>query len=165
MTIRKEAEADFLEIAVLMRGAFGGHYEVELIEKLRAAGLMIVSLVAVCEGSVVGHILFSELTVEVDGRRVKATALAPMAVRPDRQRQGIGSELIETGLESLRDRGYEAVIVLGHPNYYPRFGFSSALTASLTAPFSGKAFMGFELVPGSLSGRKGSVKYPDAFGV
>ena len=102
MTIRKEAEADFLEIVVLTRGAFGGDYEVELIE---------------------------------------------------------------TGLESLRDRGYEAVIVLGRPNYYPRFGFSLALTTSLAAPFSGRAFMGLELVPGSLSGSKGSVKYPDAFGI
>jgi putative acetyltransferase len=65
----------------------------------------------------------------------------------------------------VRDRGYEAVIVLGHPDYYSRFGFSASLTASLVAPFSGKAFMGLELVPGSLSGSRGSVTYPDAFGV
>jgi putative acetyltransferase len=84
---------------------------------LRAAGLVIFSLVAVEQGSVVGHILFSELAVEVDGRRMKSAALAPMAVRPDRQRQGIGSRLIETGLAMLRDRGYDAVIVLGHPEY------------------------------------------------
>jgi putative acetyltransferase len=64
-----------------------------------------------------------------------------------------------------RERGYEAVIVLGHPDYYPRFGFSAALTEPLTAPFHGKVFMGLELVPGSLSGRTGSVKYPEAFGV
>jgi putative acetyltransferase len=164
MTIRAETEADFVEIVVLTRAAFGGDYEVELIEKLRAAGLMILSLVAVDGGSTVGHIFFSELAVEVDGRRVKAAALAPMAVRPNRQRQGIGSKLIETGIESLRNRGYEVVIVLGHPNYYPRFGFSAALTAFLTAPFNGKAFMGLELVPGSLSGQKGSVTYPKVFG-
>ena len=165
MTIREETEADFLEITQITRAAFRGDYEVALIEKLRGARLVIVSLVAVDDGSVIGHVLFSELGVEVDGRRVKSAALAPIAVQPNRQRQGIGSKLIESGLESLRNRGYEAVIVLGHPDYYPRFGFSADLTGTLAAPFSGKAFMGLELVPGSLSGQKGSVKYPEAFGV
>jgi putative acetyltransferase len=165
MTISEETEADFLGIAALTRTAFGGEYEVELIQKLRATGLAIVSLVAIEEGSIVGHILFSELAVEVDGRTAKSAALAPLAVRPDRQRQGIGSKLVETGLRVLRNRGYEAVIVLGQPDYYPRFGFSPSLTACLVAPFSGKAFMGLELVHGSLSGSRGSVIYPDAFGV
>jgi putative acetyltransferase len=165
VTIREATEADFSEIAALTRAAFGGEYEVELIEKLRAARLMIVSLVAAQEGAVVGHILFSELGVEVDGRTVKTVALAPMAVRPDRQRRGGGSSLVERGLRALRHRGYQAVIVLGHPDYYRRFGFSPSLTASLVAPFSGEAFMGLELVGGSLSGKVGSVKYPKAFGV
>jgi putative acetyltransferase len=164
MTIREETEADFLGIAVLTRAAFGGDYEVLLIEELRRAGHVIISLVAIEQDSVVGHILFSELDVEVQGRSVKTAALAPVAVRPERQREGIGSKLVETGVQVLRDRDYEAVIVLGHPNYYPRFGFS-AITESLVAPFHGKAFMGLELVPGSLSGRVGSVKYPEAFGV
>lgn len=165
VTIREETEADAPEIAALTRAAFGGDYEVKLIGKLRAADLMIVSLVAVEAGSVVGHILFSQLGVEVDGRRVKSAALAPMAVRPDRQKRGIGSKLVRAGLQVLRDRGYEAVIVLGHPDYYPRFGFSPSLTASLLAPFSGRAFMGLELMLGSLSGGRGSVEYPEAFGV
>jgi|SRR5580700_5282020 putative acetyltransferase len=165
MTIREENKADFPEIVALTQAAFGGDYEATLIEKLRAAHLVIVSLVAVEEGSVIGHILFSKLEVEVDGRRVKAAALAPMAVRPDRQRRGIGSKLVETGLDGLRDRSYEAVIVLGHPDYYPRFGFSPSLTASLVAPFSGRAFMGLELMSGSLSGSRGSVEYPEAFGL
>ena len=165
MTIREENKADFPEIVALTQAAFGGEYEATLIEKLRAAHLVIVSLVAVEEGSVIGHILFSKLEVEVDGRRVKAAALAPMAVRPDRQRRGIGSKLVETGLDGLRDRSYEAVIVLGHPDYYPRFGFSPSLTASLVAPFSGRAFMGLELMSGSLSGSRGSVEYPEAFGL
>src|SRR5580658_6166629 len=98
MTISEETEADFLGIAALTQTAFGGEYEVELIQKLRAARLAIVSLVAIEEGSIVGHILFSELAVEVDGRTAKSAALAPLAVRPDRQRQGIGSKLVETGL-------------------------------------------------------------------
>ncbi|MGA7126587.1 MAG: N-acetyltransferase [Chthoniobacterales bacterium] len=165
MTIREENKADFPEIAALTQAAFGGDYEATLIEKLRAAHLVIVSLVAVEQGSVIGHIPFSELEVEVDGRRVTAAALAPMAVRPDRQRRGIGSKLVETGLDGLRDRSYEAVIVLGHPDYYPRFGFTPSLTASLVAPFSGRAFMGLELMSGSLSGSRGSVEYPEAFGL
>ena len=165
MTIREETETDFPEISALTEAAFGGEYEVELIEKLRTARLMIVALVAVEEGCVVGHILFSELSVEIDARRVKTAASAPLAVRPDRQRRGIGSRLVEAGLQTLRNRGYDAVIVLGHPDYYRRFGFSPSLTASLVAPFSGKAFMGLELAVGSLSGTMGSVRYPKEFGV
>ena len=107
MTIRKEIEPDFHEIAALTRAAFGSEYEVELIAKLRTARLVIVSFVAVEEGSVIGHILFSELAVEVDGRNVKTAALALTAVRPDRQRRGIGSALVGTGFQALRDRGYE----------------------------------------------------------
>jgi putative acetyltransferase len=165
MTIREETETDFPEISTLTKAAFDGEYEGELIEKLRTARLMIVALVAVEDGPVVGHILFSELGVEIDARTVKTAALAPLAVRPDRQRRGIGSKLVKAGLQTLRNHGYEAVIVLGHPDYYPRFGFSSALTASLVAPFSGRALMGLELTSGSLSGSTGSVRYPEAFGV
>jgi putative acetyltransferase len=165
MTIRAEIDADRPEIVALMRVAFGGAYEVELIERLHTARLVIVSLVAIEEGSAVGYLLFSDRAVEIDRRRVNAAALAPMAVQLDRRCRGIGSKLVETGLQMVRDRGYEAVIVLGHPDYYSRFGFSASLTASLVAPFSGKAFMGLELVPGSLSGSRGSVTYPDAFAV
>ena len=165
MTIREETDADYPKIAALTRAAFGGEYGAELIEKLRTARLVIVSLVAVEKAFVAGHVLFSELTVEVDDKSVKAVALAPMAVRSDSRRRGVGSKLIETGLQILDDRGYEAVIVLGHPDYYSRFGFSAALTASLVAPFSGKAFMGLELVHGSLSRGRGSVTYPEAFDV
>jgi putative acetyltransferase len=134
MKIREETGADTPKIAALTRAAFGGDYEVRLIEKLRAARLVIASLVAVHEGAIVGHILFSE----VDERRVKAAALAPMAVRSDRRRRGIGSQLVEAGLQVLRDQEYEAVIVLGHPDYYPRFGFSPAWIASLVAPLAAK---------------------------
>jgi putative acetyltransferase len=149
----------------MVRTAFGGEYEVGLIDRLRSARLIIVSLVAVEKDAIVGHILFSEIAVEVDNRKVRAAALAPMAVRLDRQRQGIGTKLVETGLQNLCDRGYEAVIVLGHPDYYPRFGFSASLTTFLLAPFSGRAFMALELHPGSLSGSSGSAKYPEPFEV
>ena len=96
--IREETDADSQTIAALVRAAFGGEYEVELIDRLRSARLLIVSLVAVEEGVIVGHILFSEIAVEVDSRKVKAAALAPMAVRLDLQRRGIGTKVVETGL-------------------------------------------------------------------
>ena len=135
MTIRQETETDFSEIAALTRAAFVGEYEVELIEKLRAARLMIVSLVAAHEGAVVGHILFSELGVEVDGRTVKTAALAPMAVRPDRQRRGVGS----SGVKSSRERIAEATasrLPGGHRPWAPRL-LSSLRVFAFVDGFSG----------------------------
>ena len=88
-----------------------------------------------------------------------------MAVQPELQNQGIGSKLVEEGSRTVRERGIEAVIVLGHPAYYPRFGFSADLARRLAAPFSGEAFMALELVPGALDGSMGSVSYPAAFGL
>lgn len=152
-------------VAAINRAAFGGEFEAQLIERLHRDSLVVTSLVAIERADVVGHILFSELPAEIDGRAVSAAALAPVAVRPDRQRQGIGARLIAEGLERVRERGCTAVIVLGHPEYYPRFGFSAALASKLNSPFPGDAFMALELVPGALAGTRGSVRYPAAFGV
>jgi putative acetyltransferase len=161
--IGEETPDDIDAIAALNRAAFGGEYEVETIDRLRLDGLLALSLVERDAGTVVGHILFNELDVTVDGRAIRVVALAPMAVIPDRQREGIGSRLVRQGLSMLKERGYEAVIVLGHPAYYPRFGFSAALAAKLAAPFSGSAFMALELKPGALAGASGTVRYPRAF--
>jgi putative acetyltransferase len=150
-------------IADLNRAAFGGDAEGALIARLRNDGLVLVERVALDANRVIGHILFSRLDVEIDGRKVSSAALAPMAVRPDRHRQGIGSRLVQDGLAELRSVGCEAVIVLGHPGYYPRFGFSAALAAKLNAPFKGEAFMALALMLGALDGHAGSVTYPDAF--
>ena len=165
MLIREEVPADIDATAELNRTAFGGDYEADLIARLRADGLVIASLVAQVRAKIVGHILFSMLPAEMDGRTVRAAALAPIAVQPDLQNQGIGSKLVEEGLKAVRERGIEAVIVLGHPAYYPRFGFSADLARRLAAPFSGEAFMALELVPGALDGSMGSVSYPAAFGL
>lgn len=162
--IREEAAADQAAVAALNDAAFGGSEESALVERLRAAGLATISLVAVESEGLVGHLLLSPLGVEVDGRPVRALALAPMAVAPDRQRQGIGSALVRAGLRLAGERGWEAVVVLGHPDYYPRFDFSAALAERLQAPFSGPAFMALELVPGALSGGQGRVVFPPAFG-
>lgn len=96
---------------------------------------------------------------------ISAAALAPMAVLPDHQRRGIGERLIRHGLDLLRKRGEQIVIVLGHPDYYPRFGFSSEKARFLESPFPPDAFMAMELSPGGLDGIRGRVRYPTAFGL
>ncbi len=165
MEIRGRTAADDATIRRLNDDAFGCHCESRLIKDLRAAGLDAVELVAVENDDIVGHILFSVLATTIDRQTVPALALAPMAVRPDRQRRGIGSALVRAGLDLARDRDWRAVIVLGHRGYYPRFGFSAALARPLEAPFAGDAFMALELAPGALRGEKGHATYPPAFGV
>src|SRR5690606_22745960 len=104
--------------------------------------------------------LFSDLPIITTSGTVPALALAPMAVLPEFQRQGIGSELVRRGLDVCREQGHRIVIVLGHPDFYPRFGFSSDLAQPLLSPFSGEAWMALELVPGALEGVAGRVEYP-----
>ncbi len=161
--IRERTAGDDEAITRLNDEAFGGTYESRLIDDLRTAGLAAIELVA-DEQAVIGHILFSALDVTVDGAAVRALALAPMSVKPERQRSGIGSTLVRAGLERSRTQGWQAVIVLGHRDYYPRFGFSAALAQPLEAPFSGPSFMALELESGALQGGAGRVVYPPAFG-
>jgi putative acetyltransferase len=163
--IRARTPADDAAIARVNDAAFGAAGEARLVEALRAAGLAAIELVAVEDNGVVGHILFSILEVTVDGRAVTALALAPMAVAPAHQRTGIGGALIRTGLDRARTNGWDAVIVLGHPHYYPRFGFSAAPARHLKAPYSGEAFMALALRPGALDGQSGRVAYPAAFAI
>jgi putative acetyltransferase len=136
-----------------------------LIEALRDSEVAAIELVAFEGARIVGHILFSALDVAIDNRAVKALALAPMAVHPSHQRQGIGSALVRAGLEQAHADGWDAVIVLGHPRYYPRFGFTVAQTRHLEAPYSGDAFMALALRPGALDGHRGRVVYPAAFSI
>jgi putative acetyltransferase len=163
ISIGEEAGVHRAAVLALHCQAFGGTFEAGLVARLHEEGLVASSLVAVAGSEVVGHILFSDLAVRVDGRDVAAVALAPMAVRPDCQRRGIGTRLVRAGLAAARSKGREAVIVVGHPAYYPRFGFSPALAGKLASPYAGAAFMALELVPGALRGKEGSVAYPDAF--
>ncbi|MCV9939572.1 N-acetyltransferase [Boseaceae bacterium BT-24-1] len=163
--IRAAKLADAQAIAALNRAAFGGEDEVGIVERLRRDGLVAVELIAERDGALIGHILLSWLPTMMDGRAVKALALAPMAVQPGLQKRGIGGRLIVAALDEAKAAGAEAVIVLGHPGYYPRFGFSAVLARNLASPFSGEAFMALELVPGALAGQHGSVSYPAAFGL
>ncbi len=164
VSIRAETPADRAAVAEVNRLAFSGEDEVGIVNRLRADELVIASLVAEEAGRIVGHILFSELPIETETESVRAAALAPMAVVPERQKQGIGAALVAAGLTACRAAGVEAVIVLGHPEYYPRFGFSAELARTLRAPFSGPAFMAMELTPGTLAAG-GTVCYPAAFGI
>lgn len=163
VVIRERQPADDPAIRELNGLAFGGAFEAKLVEDLRAAMLDAVELVAVEDGRIVGHILFSALTVLVDDEAVPTLSLAPMSVHPDRQRGGIGGALVRAGLALAVRREWQAVIVLGHPEYYPRFGFSADLAGMLDGPFEGEAFMALELVDGALDGVDGLVVYPAAF--
>lgn len=165
LSIREETPQDYEAIREVNRLAFHQEEEGQIVDRLRADGLVIASLVAVEDGGVVGHILFSELPIETDRGVLRAASLAPMAVRPERQRRGIGSALVLRGLEVCRERGYSIVVVVGHPNYYPRFGFSAERARNLRSPFAGEAFMALELTPGALEDVVGTVRYPEAFGL
>jgi putative acetyltransferase len=143
--------------------AFGGREEGALVDALRAAGDVLVSLVAVEDATVVGHILFSRLHIDTDRGTINAAALAPMAVLPAFQNREIGSALVREGLDACRQSGETIVVVVGHQRFYPRFGFSAALARQLTSPYSGDACMALELVPNAMAGLRGSVRYPTAF--
>lgn len=162
--IRVETTADRDAVREVHCLAFGRDDEGKLVDALRADGYARVSLVAEEAGRVVGHILFSDLPIVGRQGTVGALALAPMAVIPDRQRRGIGARLVQDGLRACAEGGHRIVVVLGHPAYYPRFGFSARSAEKLQAPFSGAYFMALELVPGALGGVAGEVRYPPPFG-
>lgn len=145
--------------------AFGRPGEADVVDALRAAGAHTLSLVAMDADELVGHILFSPVEVQSPGADFRAVGLAPMAVLPDRQRRGIGSLLVSAGLAELQRSGHEAVFVLGHPDYYPRFGFARASAVGIRweqeAPDD--AFLVLELRAGALAGHKGIVRYRAEF--
>ncbi|MCM2465080.1 GNAT family N-acetyltransferase [Methanoculleus oceani] len=164
VAIRPEAREDYPAVHDLIRRAFGREGEARLVEALRKSPGFIpdLSLVAETDGRVVGHILFSPVRTIEDGT---VLALAPVAVDPSFQRQGIGSALVFQGLAECRRLGYGVVIVVGHPGYYPRFGFVPAREKGFAAPFPvpDEAFMMLELRPGAAETVGGLVLYPPVF--
>ena len=168
MTVRYENSESSEERRVIRsinEAAFHGPEEADLVDKLRIGGDLFISLVAEIDERIAGHIVFSRMWIESSGSLIPAVALAPVAVLPEYQRQGIGGKLIRHGLELLSGQGEKIVIVVGHADYYPRFGFSSEKAQSLESPFPADAFMAMELAPGALDGIRGKVKYPTAFGI
>ena len=165
LTIRKETPGDTLAVRYINKQAFGRDVEPDLIDKLRTRRASVLSLVAVQENRVVGHILFTPVTIESESSSATAVALGPMSVLPEYQRQGIGSQLVRTGLEELKTDKHEIVVVLGHPEYYPRFGFSPAGKYGINCEFEvpDEVFMALELRPGALAKTSGTVKYQPEF--
>lgn len=164
VAIRPETGQDQKAIWSVNQAAFGGDAEANLVDALRDGGFAEVSLVAEVDGEIVGHILFSRVAIVTNVGTVDALSLAPMAVLPSHQRQGIGNRLVEAGLEACREAGHRIVVVLGHPEFYPRFGFSAELARPLESPFGGgEAWMALELLPGSLAGVEGQVQFSVPF--
>jgi putative acetyltransferase len=158
--IRYARADDHPAIAEVNELAFGQPDEARLIERLRADGDVLFELVAVEDGAVNGHILFSRLFAD---RTEMFAALAPMAVRPGLQRVGTGSALVRAGLDSAREFGAHGVLVLGHRTYYPRFGFLAETAAKVKSPYSGSdSFMALAIEPGAFD-QPLNIAYPDAF--
>src|SRR5690348_14227004 len=124
--LRSERPEDEEAIRRVNKAAFAQEGEADLVDALRQNGKLLVSLVAEEAGHVVEHIAFTRVTIQTEQEEVVAVGLAPVAVLPDRQRCGIGGMLVQAGLEACRELGHDLVFLVGHPAYYPRFGFVSA---------------------------------------
>lgn len=165
VAIRPEQPEDMADIHRVNAAAFGQPQEADLVDALRRAEMLTISLVAIQIDRIVGHIAFSPVTITSDTAVVEAIGLGPMAVLPAYQRQGIGSQLVEAGLEACRESHHRIVIVLGHPAYYPRFGFTPARPHGIVweheTPVD--AFMVCELQHGTLAQTRGVVRYRPEF--
>jgi len=163
--IRPESPEDIEAIYNLNKKAFNQIAEADLVNKLRASSALTLSLVAIENNEVVGHIAFSPVTIESEKAVVNAVGLGPMAVLPEHQRKGIGSQLVEVGLNKIQQLGYEIVVVLGHPYYYSRFGFIPAKKYGIQWEHDvpEETFMVKELRKGALKEISGTVKYRPEF--
>jgi len=162
MNIRLEQPGDMEKIRNVHLQAFETEAEANLADSLRNTGIELISLVAEENGEVIGHILFSPVTI--DGN-IKIMGLAPMAVLPGWQRKGVGARLIDEGLKACENAGYGAVVVLGYPGYYPRFGFMPSVNFGIKSEYDvpPEVFMVKELQKGILKAAKGTVKYHKVF--
>ena len=167
MTIRKETPNDHEQVRKILALAFGRENEGRLVERLRKSPRFVpeLSLVAEIGDEIIGHILFFPIAVKSDGPQHSSLALAPVSVVPEYQGKGIGSQLITEGLKRAKELGYQSVIVPGHPEYYPKFGFKPASEWNIRAPFEvpDEAFLAIELEEDGLRGVSGTVEYPDEF--
>lgn len=161
MEIREETAADVEAIREVNRRAFAQEQEGNIVDALRSNGAALLSMVAIADGEVVGHIMYSPATVG----ETRGAALGPMAVLPEFQRQGIGSGLVEAGNQKLKDMGYPFIIVVGHAEYYPRFGFTSASKHSIRCEWDlpDEVFMLAVLDPVKMQGVSGLAKYRPEF--
>ncbi len=167
VSIRPERVGDEAAIYEVNRLAFGRETEPRLVDALRASDSFIpeLSLVAEQAGRIVAHILFSRATIRTTGGEIPVLVLGPVAVLPECQNRGIGSQLIEAGLEDAREMGERIVVLIGHPWYYPRFGFKPArpLGIDYPTPIRDEVFMVLELTVDALDGIRGTLALPPPF--
>ncbi len=162
--IRSETDDDKTAVYDINAAAFPTEKEARLVDALRDSASEYISQVAVEDQNVVGHIMFTPVTLELF-EDLRLMGLAPMAVSPSLQRGGIGSELVKTGLLRCTESNVGAVAVLGHPQYYPRFGFRPASQWGIKCEYEvpEEVFMMMELSPGYLQGYQGIIRYDAAF--
>jgi putative acetyltransferase len=168
LKIRKESKDDYRDIFELNKIAFAQDNEAKLVDLLRVSEAFVpeLSLVATLDNKIVGHILFTKIKIVDDNQNeFDSLALAPMAVKPDIQKNGIGGQLIRAGLDKARELNFKSIIVLGHEHYYPKFGFVPTNKWNIKSPFDvpTNVFMGLELMEGGLKNVCGTVKYPKEF--
>jgi putative acetyltransferase len=163
--VRQEEQDDIAAIRQVNEQAFGRAAEATLVERLRAGGGVCLSLVAVVDKRLVGHILFSPVTIVLEQGTFAVLGLAPLAVAPAWQRQGIGSRLVQHGLAACRRAAYAGVVVLGSPAYYRRFGFVPAQRFGIQSEYAvpDDVFMVIELRAGALRGHAGVARYAPEF--
>jgi predicted N-acetyltransferase YhbS len=175
ITIRQEEEKDHQSVFQLIEEAFksmeySDHQEQFLVERLRKSEAFIPELSLVAEnetGKIVGHILFTKLKIINDSETFESLALAPVFVKPEFQNQGIGGQLITSGHFIAKELGYGSVILIGHEEYYPMFGYQKTTNFGISFPFEipEENGMAIELIENSLKNKKGTVKYPKEFGI
>ena len=165
LTIRPEKPEDRDAIYSVNEQAFGQDNESKLIDTLRNHGALTISLVAIQDNEIIGHIAFSPVIIESEGSSFKALSLAPMAVLPEYQRKGIGSQLVRAGIEECRRLGHDILVLVGHPEYYPRFGFVPAQPKGVVCEFEvpEEAWMILEVRDGALAGRTGKAAFRPEF--
>lgn len=175
LTIRQEEEKDYKEVFQLTEEAFremehSDHQEHFLVEKLRKSDAFIPELSLVAEdetGKIAGHILFTKIKIENGSDSFESLALAPVSVKPEYQNQRVGGKLILQGHHIARELGYRSVILIGHENYYPRFGYEKTSNFGISFPFEipEENGMAVELIKDGLKEVRGTVKYPEEFGI
>lgn len=174
ITIRKEEKKDFKTVFKLVQKAFekelmSDHQEQELVERLRDSEAFVpeLSLLAEIGEQIVGYILLTKIQIANDAFKTESLAMAPVAVLPEFQGKGVGARLIESAHEKAKELGFDSVVLLGHENYYPRFGYEMAKNYGIRLPFEvpDENCMVMELVKGALQNANGIVRYPKEFGI